>query len=363
MSKPRAKAGIMDTPLYVGGRAKIEGVAKSFKLSSNENALGASRQVLRAIKKMDKVAIYPNSDHAELRGAIAALHDLHPDRIICGAGSDEIFHLLAQAYIGEGDEIIHTEHGFLIYAIVARAAGGTPISVAEKDLTANVDAVLEAVTPATKIVFLANPNNPTGTMLPQAELMRLHDNLRDDILLVLDCAYAEFIAPENYPHGFDLVARADNVVVTRTFSKAYGLAALRLGWAYCPVAVCDALNHLRGPFNVNQIALDAGLVALADQDHIKASRAHNTQWRDWLVQQLNGLGFTIRPSQANFILLEFASADEAQKADKFMCQCGVIARQLAAYGLPHALRLSIGTQTANRAVLDVLANFMKETRS
>jgi histidinol-phosphate aminotransferase len=233
--------------------------------------------------------------------------------------------------------------------------------VGERALTANVDALLGAVTPATRMVFLANPNNPTGTMLERDEIMRLHAGLSGDTILVLDGAYAEYCDPQNYPAGFDLVEQHDNVVTTRTFSKAYGLAALRLGWGYCPPDIANVLNRLRGPFNINQPAIAAGLAALDDQGHIEASRAHNAQWREWLVQQLGGIGFSVRPSFANFILVEFDSDKQASAAEVFLSARGVIPRGLTAYGLPHALRLSIGTEAGNRAALAALTDFIAET--
>jgi histidinol-phosphate aminotransferase len=296
-----------------------------------------------------------------LREALAKLNRLNAENIVCGNGSDEILQLLTQAYLGPGDEVLHTEHAFLIYKLASRAAGARPIAVGERALTANVDALLGAVTPATRMVFLANPNNPTGTMLERDEIMRLHAGLSGDTILVLDGAYAEYCDPQNYPAGFDLVEQHDNVVTTRTFSKAYGLAALRLGWGYCPPDIANVLNRLRGPFNINQPAMAAGLAALDDQGHIEASHAHNAQWREWLVQQLGGIGFSVRPSFANFILVEFDSDKQASAAEAFLCARGVIPRGLTAYGLPHALRLSIGTEAGNRAALAALTDFMAET--
>ncbi len=358
MTGPRAKDGILDMPAYVGGRHSVEGVAKTFKMSANENPLGASPRALAALQNPGDPSLYPDGEAAQLRAALAELNGLKAEQIVCGNGSDEILHLLAQAYLQSGDEILHTEHAFLIYKLASRAAGAQPIEVAETDLTANVDALLAAVTEKTKIVFLANPNNPTGTMISADEVVRLHAGLRDDIMLLLDGAYAEYIDPAIYPAGFDMVDAHNNVVVTRTFSKAYGLAALRLGWGYCPPAVADVLNRLRGPFNINQHALQAGLEALGDQAHIAASRAHNDQWRDWLVQQIGGLGLDVRSSQANFILISFDSQKTAAEAEEFMCAQGVIPRGLVAYGLPTSLRLSVGTEAGNRAAVSALQAFL-----
>ena len=359
--KPVPKEGILDMPAYVGGRDAVKGVANPHKMSANENPLGASPAARAALEEAFDPSVYPDGHATALREALAKLNRLNAENIVCGNGSDEILQLLTQAYLGPGDEVLHTEHAFLIYKLASRAAGARPIAVGERALTANVDALLGAVTPATRMVFLANPNNPTGTMLERDEIMRLHAGLSGDTILVLDGAYAEYCDPQNYPAGFDLVEQHDNVVTTRTFSKAYGLAALRLGWGYCPPDIANVLNRLRGPFNINQPAIAAGLAALDDQGHIEASRAHNAQWREWLVQQLGGIGFSVRPSFANFILVEFDSDKQASAAEVFLSRRGVILRGLTAYGLPHALRLSIGTEAGNRAALAALTDFIAET--
>ena len=357
MSGPIAKDGVLDMPPYVGGKEAVEGVENPYKLSANENPLGASPKALEALKNLTDPSLYPDGGARALRQKVAALNGLDAERIVCGNGSDDILTLLAQAYLGPGDEMLHTAHAFLIYKLASRATGATPIEVAEDDLTASVDALLGALTDKTKVVFLANPNNPTGTMLNGDEIARLHQALPSHVLLVLDGAYAEYVAPQEYPAAFDMVEAHNNVVTTRTFSKAYGLAALRLGWGYCSPQIADALNRLRGPFNINAAAMSAGLAALDDQAHIENSRAHNTQWRDWLVQQIGGLGIGVRTTQANFILLQFADAQEAAQAEAVLCANGVIPRALIAYGLPHMLRLSIGTQAANRAALAALEKF------
>jgi len=356
MSGPTPKDGVLDMPAYVGGREAVDGIDNPFKLSANVNPLGASPKALAALETLGDPSIYPDGSALALRQKLAAVHGLDAARIVCGNGSDDILTLLAQAYLGAGDEMLHTAHAFLIYKLAGRATGATPIEVAEDNLTANVDALLAAVSDKTKIVFLANPNNPTGTMLGHDEIARLHAGLPAHVLLVLDGAYAEYVEPAHYPAAFDMVAAHDNVVTTRTFSKAYGLAALRLGWGYCPPAVADALNRLRGPFNINAAAMQAGLAALDDQAHIEKSRAHNTQWRDWLVQQIGGLGIGVRSTEANFILLEFADAAQAENAEAAMCAAGVIPRALTAYGLPTRLRLSVGTEAGNRAAVAALEN-------
>ena len=357
MTGPIAKDGVLDMPAYVGGKEAVDGIADPFKLSANENPLGASPKALAALKNLGDPSLYPDGSTRALRDKLAALNGLDAARIVCGNGSDDILSLLAQAYLGPGDEMLHTAHAFLIYKLASRATGAMPVEVAEEDLTASVDGLLAALSDKTKVIFLANPNNPTGTMLNADEIARLHQGLPAHVLLVLDGAYAEYVAPENYPAAFDMVEAYDNVVTTRTFSKAYGLAALRLGWGYCPPAIAEALNRLRGPFNINAAAISAGLAALDDQAHIENSRAHNTKWRDWLVQQIGGLGIAVRSTQANFILLQFTDAQEAAEADAVLCANGVIPRALVAYGLPQMLRLSIGTEAANRAALAALQKF------
>ena len=361
MSGPEPRRGIMDMPAYVGGRETVDGVADAVKLSANENPLGGSPKALDALKRFDDLALYPDGHATALRHRLADVNGLKPEQIICGCGSDEILNLLTQGYLSPGDEAIHTEHGFLVYKLATGAAGGVPVCVAETELTANVDNILAALSDKTRLVFLANPNNPTGTMLPQSEIDRLHAGLPDSTILVLDGAYAEYVEPEDYPSGFDMVERFNNVVTTRTFSKAYGLAALRIGWGYCPPAIADVLNRLRGPFNVTAPALVAAKAALEDQKHIIDSRAHNKKWRDWLSQLLGGLGFHIRPSAANFILVEFADKQEALAAEAFMSRHGIIPRDLVAYGLPNMLRLSVGQEAANRAAVEILAKFRAES--
>lgn len=361
MSYPVPQKGILDIQPYVGGRAHAHGVQRVFKLSANETPLGPSPLARAAfIAAADELERYPEGSSAELRQAIAGRYGLNADRIVCGAGSDELLHLLAQAYLGEGDEAIATEHGFLVYPIVTRAAGAKIVQVKEKNLRADVDAILAAVTPRTKIVFLANPNNPTGSYLPLDEVRRLHASLRPDILFVIDAAYCEYVNKNDYESGIELVTTSQNCVMTRTFSKIYGLAALRLGWMYAPAHVVDVVNRVRGPFNVSIPALHAGVASILDVDHFEKARAHNEEWLDWLTMEIPKLGLEVAPSVANFLLVRFPDEPgrTAGEADEFLMKQGLILRQVASYGLPDHLRLSVGIEEANRAVVAALAEFL-----
>ena len=361
MSAPAPRPGIMDIRPYVGGESALEGVSRVIKLSSNEGALGPSPKAMAALAELGPESHrYPDGGATRMRAALAAHYGLDPDRIVCGAGSDELLGLLCRSYVGPGDEVLQSEHGFLMYAIAAKASGATPVKAAEIDLVASVDNLLAAVTPRTKVVFLANPNNPTGTYLPTAEVARLRAGLRDDILLVLDAAYAEFVTAEDYSCGNELVDAGENTVVCRTFSKIYALGGLRLGWAYCPASIADVLNRTRNPFNVSAAALAAGEAALADGDHFARVKAHNDAWRPWLTDKLAALGLTVVPSVTNFILVRFPQrpGQTAADADVFLRRRGLIVRAMAGYGLGDSLRITIGTGEENEAVAAALAAFV-----
>lgn len=360
MSRPKPHPFLTTLAPYIGGRERIEGVEESIKLSANENPLGASPQVVEQLARFHQFEIYPDGGAEELRAALARHHGIDASRIVCANGSDEIFHLLAQSYLTPDDSIVMTRHGFLVYRLVGEAAGAEVIQVPEPELTANVDLILSAVRDDTRIVFIANPNNPTGTLIAPDEIRRLHQGLRSDILLVLDGAYAEYVSQDMEFNDFQLVDGAENVVVTRTFSKAYGLAALRVGWAYCPKGVADILNRVRSPFNVNALALRAAQLAVADQDHIARTVAHNAQWRNWLTDELKGLGIDVVPSFANFILLRFASPAQAEAVDAALGQKGLIVRAMGGYGLPAALRVTIGTEVANRRLVVALSEIVAD---
>jgi histidinol-phosphate aminotransferase len=356
--RPEPRPGILTIAPYVPGKSTARG-AKVHKLSSNESPLGASPKALVAYRDVaSHLERYPDGSATALRQAIAARYGLAADRIVCGAGSDELLQLLAHGYLGGGDEAIHTQHGFLVYPIAIASNGAKAIVAPEKNHTADVDAILKAVTPKTKLVFLANPNNPTGTYLPFSEVKRLHAGLPGHVLLVLDAAYAEFVQANDYEPGLALVSEFDNVVMTRTFSKIYGLAALRLGWAYCPAPVADVLNRIRGPFNVSSAAIAAGVAAINDQSFMDEALAHNSKWLPWLATEISKVGITVTPSVGNFLLLHFPREKPADKADAFLLDHGIVMRRMEAYGLPAALRLTIGDEEANRAVVAALKEFM-----
>jgi histidinol-phosphate aminotransferase len=361
MNRPQPRPGVLDIAPYVPGKSTAPGVAKVFKLSSNETPLGPSANAIAAYRAAgEHLEDYPDGSASALRDAIGAAFGLDPDRIVCGAGSDDLLNLLARAYLTDGDEGIYTKHGFVVYPIATMGTGAKAVAAPEKDFTADVDAILKAVTPKTKIVFLANPNNPTGTYVPFDEVKRLQKSLPAHVLLVLDASYAEYVQRNDYESGIELVATTDNVVMTRTFSKIYGLAALRLGWMYGPAHVVDAVNRIRGPFNVNGPAIAAGIAAIRDTAHVEKSRAHNTRWLAWLTEEIGKLGLPVTPSAANFVLIHFPETKgrTAKEADAFLTKRGLILRQVGVYKLPNALRMSVGTEEANRLVVQALKEFL-----
>jgi histidinol-phosphate aminotransferase len=349
----RPQPGILDIALYEGGKS---GAANAVKLSSNENPFGPSDKVKEAFQRtVHNMHRYPSTDHASLRAAIGEVHKLDPARIICGVGSGEILTSLCQAYAGPREEVVYTEHSFLMYPIYTMAVGATPVVVAERERTVDVDAILAACNGRTRLVFLANPNNPTGTMISAAEVARLAEGLPAKAILVLDGAYAEYV--EGYDGGAALVTERSNVFMTRTFSKIYGLGGLRVGWGYGPKAIIDVLNRIRGPFNLSTTALEAAEAAVRDQDHVNRCRAENTRMRVWLAQALAELGVPSDTSMANFVLARFASADEAEACDAFLQQQGLMVRRVAGYKLPHCLRITVGDESSCRRVAHAVAQF------
>ena len=361
MSALTPRPGIMKIAPYVPGKDSVEGRKTVAKLSSNEGALGPSPRAMAAYAKAAaELHRYPDGDSNSLRAAIGRHYGLDAKRIICGAGSDELLNLLIRAYCGPGDELLHSQFGFLMYAINALGAGATPVAAPESDYRCDVDAMLGKVTNKTRVVCLANPNNPTGTYIPFKDVRRLHEGLRSDILLVLDAAYAEYVRRNDYESGIELAGSARNVVMTRTFSKIYGLAALRIGWGYGPPEVIDVLNRIRGPFNVSSAAIAAGVAALADRAHRDKAAAHNETWLPRLVAAIERLGLKVTPSVGNFVLIHFADAPgrSAADADDFLIRRGVVLRRVTAYGLPNALRMTVGSAEANEATVAALAAFM-----
>ena len=353
---PRPSPGISGIALYQSGKSAFQGVENPLKLSANENPFGCSPRVAEAITaELAGLHRYPGTDHKILREAIAEAHDLPADQVICGVGSDEILHLAAQAYAGPGDEVVYTEHGFSVYPIVARAAGAEPVVAAEKDRVADVDAILSACNEKTKIVYLANPNNPTGTMIGGNEVTRLADGLPEGCLLVLDGAYAEFV--EGFDGGASFAASRDNVLMTRTFSKIYGLGGLRVGWGFACPEIIETLTRIRGPFNLSNLQIAGAVAALQDTEFTEKSRSENTRNRALLAKGLAAIGIPSDPSSANFVLARFASAEEAEGAFNHLGEQGLITRQVGGYGLPHCLRITVGTEENCRDVIAALTSF------
>lgn len=361
MSKITPQPGIMDIALYQGGKSEIAGMTNVVKLSSNENPFGPSETAKKAYQKLAfELHRYPSSDHSTLREAIGEVHGLDPARVICGAGSDEIIAFLCQAYAGPGTEVIHTEHGFAMYRISALVAGAKPIEVRERERVTDVDAILAACTDRTRLVFVANPNNPTGTMVGESELARLARGLPDHVLLVIDGAYAEYV--DGYDGGAALVEARENVIMTRTFSKIYGLGALRVGWGYGPSHVIDVLNRVRGPFNIGQPSLAAAEAAVRDTAWTQKCRDDNTRLRAWLAEALAEHGVPSDTSTANFILARFASQAEAEACDEYLQADGVIVRRVAGYKLPNCLRITVGDESGCRRVAHAVGKFMEQAR-
>lgn len=360
MTRPTPKAHILSLSPYTQGKSKAGGASKVIKLSSNENPLGCSPKALEAYRAFDALERYPDGGATEIRAALASLHHIDANRIIMGSGSDELINLIIHAYAGAGDEVLYSEFGFAMYPIYAKAHGATPVTAKEQNYLTDVDALLGAVTERTKIVFLANPNNPTGSLLAQKEVNRLREKLPEHILLVLDAAYAEYVEDAEYDAGFKLVETTENTVMLRTFSKAYGLPALRLGWAYGPDHVLDALNRLRSPFNVTSPAMVAGVAAVADQDFIRYSVAQNAKERARLQHAIEALDLWVTPSATNFLLVHFPETGKtAAAANAHLLSHGIIVREMAGYGIPNGLRITIGDGEENDAVVTALKSFMQ----
>ena len=359
MTSPSPRPEILGISPYVGGEATLEGVNRVYKLSSNEGAFGVPPGAQAAYRKLaDELYRYPDGGALDLRRAIGARFKLDPERIVCGAGSDDLIYQLCLAYGGAGRDILMTEHGFSIYHIAGAYAGSKVIKTKERNLTADVDAILAAVSPSTRLCFLANPNNPTGSMLPYEEVARLRAGLPQEVLLVLDAAYAEYVDRPDYDPGVRLVNATDNTVMTRTFSKIFGLGGMRIGWAYGPPSVIDVFNRVRAPFNVGIASQAAAIAALAEPGWGEKGRAHINEYRPKLAAGLTAAGIKVWPSEGNFVLADFATKARADAADAHLRRRGVIARLVGGYGLPHCLRITVGTAEEVQVVIDALGEFM-----
>jgi histidinol-phosphate aminotransferase len=340
----------------------VDGVANPVKLSSNENILGCSPLAKAAyVEAADRLNLYPDSRANRLRAAVARHFGLEPDRLVFGDGTDELLHLVNQVFVTPGDNIVMGQYGFAAYAIGARACQGEVRHAREPGLRISVDEVLSQVDGRTRLVFLTQPGNPTGSYLTGDELRALHRRLPEEVVLVLDEAYAEFADAPDFGAGAELARSSENVIVTRTFSKIHGLAALRVGWAYCPAHIADALDRIRAPFNTSIAAQEAAIAALADGAFQTRSAQHVAHWRPWLAEALRKAGLEVLPSQANFVLVGFPDAPGrgAAEAEAFLAARGYIVRGVANYGLPNHLRITIGLEADNRAVAALLAEFMQ----
>jgi len=359
--RPMPHPGVLEISPYVPGKSKATGGAKLYKLSSNETPFGPSPNAVEAFRSAAAtLELYPDGAATELRAAIGDTYGINPDRVVCGAGSDELLNLIARAYVGPGEEAIYCEHGFLIYPIAVKASGGKPLAAPERNNTADVDAILSLVSDKTRVVYLANPNNPTGTYLPFDEVRRLHAGLPRRVILVLDAAYSEYVRRNDYESGLELAATEENVVMTRTFSKIYGLAGLRLGWCYGPAAIVDVLNRVREPFSVSTPSLLAGVAALRDRAHVDKSLEHNRIWLPKVSDALGSLGLEVTPSVGNFVLIHLpeTAGKTAAEADEFLLSRGIVLRRVTAYGFPNALRMTIGSEEANLATINAFAEFL-----
>jgi histidinol-phosphate aminotransferase len=358
---PIPKPGVLDIAAYVGGRTPAAGDVDSHKLSSNESATGPSPEAIAAFESArSALNIYPDGEMHMLRGAIGEAFGLNPDRIVCGNGSGELLTMLAGAYLRPGDEVLFSEHAFLLYRIATLANSAIPVVVPETDLKIDVDAMLGAISPRTRIVFLTNPSNPTGSYLSSSEVRRLHAGVPPSTLFVIDAAYGEYVQRNDYDTGIEMVSQFDNVVMTRTFSKIHGLAGLRVGWAFCPASVADVLNRIRGPFNVSLPAQRAAAAALHDRRHVEDAVAYNEKWKSWLSDKIRRTGLRVDDSVTNFILIHFPAEGPhtAKAADAFLSARGLVLRGVTNYGLPHCLRLTIGSESANHRVAAAFAEFM-----
>ena len=358
-----SKSTIMDIVPYKPGKSKISNGKEPIKLSSNESPFGVSKITREAlIDATENQFRYPDGGCNLLRNKIAETHNINADKIVCGAGSDELISLICDAYANEGDEVLCSEYGFLMYPISAMKVGAKAVFAKETNLRTDINNIINAITDRTKIIFIANPNNPTGSYISNEEMTYLQNNIPSNIVLVIDSAYAEYVNKEDYGCGIKLVESSQNTVMTRTFSKIYGLGGIRLGWAYCPDNIADVLNRVRGPFNVSNIAQKAGIAALSDVDFINKSIEHNIKWIDIMTNELGSLGLKIHPSVANFILVEFPAQTKfnSENANKFLLERNIIGREMSAYKLPEYMRFTIGTERENNLLISALSYFLEK---
>ncbi len=358
---PLPRPGVLDISMYVPGASVAPGEG-SFKLSSNESPLGPSPKAIEASRRaLDELELYPDGACSRLRLKLGEVHGIAAERIVCGAGSDELLKLLCYAYLRDGDEAVMARHSFLSYLICTQAAGARPVFAEENDFTIDLDHALASVGPRTRMVFIANPNNPTGTCVPSADIAAFHRQLPPHVLLVLDEAYAEYVERPDYASALGLAGSPPNIVVLRTFSKIHGLASVRLGWGFGPAPVIDALNRVRSAFNVSTGAMLAGIASLEDPAYIAAARAHNSRWLPWVSDQLRAFGLKVTPSAGNFVLAHFAPGLErsAAGANAYLAAQGVAVRPMGGYNLPDALRISIGSEAANHRLVALLGQFLK----
>ena len=357
MKKPEPKKYLNAIKAYKGGLSKIEGVDKIFKLSSNENPFGPSSNAILEYEKIaNDLGLYPDSSNSELKLAISHKYKIDSDRIICGCGSDEILHLLARVYLDEGNQGLVSENAFAVYPLAIQSSGATVVRAKEEDFQPNIDNFISSLTDETKIIYIANPNNPTGSYINFDEIKRLYNSISDDVLLVIDAAYSEYVEENDYSIGFDLAKESENIVITKTFSKAFGLAGLRVGWAYCPKKIAERLDILKVPFSVNTAAQMAAISALKDDEHINFSVEHNSKWKNILKDSFTNIGLIVYPSQCNFLLVEFVDSFKvsAKEAYQILCSKGIIVREMEEYNLPNCLRISIGEEEANLLLLETV---------
>ena len=343
------------------GLSKVEGHERVIKLSSNENPFGPSPlAVAAALAELDTMHLYPEAGQTALRKAIGQRFALDPGCLFCGAGSDQILAMLVQAYTEPGDEVVFSVNGFAKFKLYAMSVGAVPVAVADRDFVADVDAILAAVTDRTRLVALANPDNPTSTCIDGGELRRLHNGLPDNVLLVIDAAYADYVGSANYEPGGGLVSHAENVVMSRTFSKIFALAAMRIGWVHAPAHVIDVLKRLEPSFPLTAMAMAAAIAALDDVEHTTRSQQHNDVWRARFRTNLRELGLHVYPSQTNFVMVRFSdeAGRGAEAADAHLLSRGIIARRFLAPAFEDCLRITIGMADDMTTTTDALTEFL-----